>query len=138
MTRLLKVNTAYYDAGGGLLRIRRRRIYEDGTVLDDHFICQASAAPWLADQIVAAATSWVYPDVGLAIPPDYFTVSITGGQGVNVQDTYVHVRNDRDPAAPFGGKTYSLGDITTDEAQIMAAQLRTFRPASTPGDGPEA
>ncbi len=113
------------SAGDGLLLIHYERVWEDGVKLGGDFVCEASAAGWLAERIEAAANPCGAPDVDQAIPPDHFIIFSRGGE--HGEDVNVHTHNRRDPSAPRGG-TYTLSGISPGAAKSIAAQLRTLYP----------
>jgi hypothetical protein len=113
------------SAGGGLLIVRYKQLWSDGEDMGGEFVCEASAASWLADRIQDAADLWSVPDIEQAMPPDHFHVFQRGGE--HGEDVNVHVQNWRDPTAPRG-KDYVLGGMTPETARKLAADLRTINP----------
>ena len=87
------------------------------------FICEASAADWLADHIEAGADPCGAPDIeiDLAMPPDYFRVYSRGGE--HGEDVNINIQNLRDPSAPRG-RTYAISGVSPGAAKSLVAQLR--------------
>jgi hypothetical protein len=113
------------NAGDGLVLIHYEQVWEDGVNLGGDFVCEASAAGWLADRIEAAADPWGAPDVDEIMLPDHFIIFSRGGE--HGEDTNVHLHNLREPSAPRGG-TYALSGIWPGVAKSVAAQLRALNP----------
>ena len=125
MAKLLKEMATVTSAGEEPLLIRYERSWDDGTEMGGNFVCEVSAASWLADHIEVAADVWSAPDVEVEMPPDHLLVFARGGE--HGEDTNVHIHNRRDPGAPRGG-IYTMSGISIPTAKHIVAQLRALGP----------
>jgi hypothetical protein len=105
----------------GLLVIHYVQIWEGGVDRIGNFVCEASAARWLADRIDAASEDEGAPEVSAPMPPDHFTIFVRGDRLMNA-----HVHNERDPNAPRGG-LYVLSGIEIQTAKKFVADLRALK-----------
>ena len=125
ITKIVKDAATVERTGDGLLLIRRDRLWSDGDQMGSDFVCEASAASWLADRIEEAANAYSAPDVEQAMPPDHFLVFARGGE--HGEDINVHIHNRRDPLAPRG-KTYTISGMAPATARKLAGELRALKP----------
>ena len=104
----------------GLLVIRREAVYDDGARLGGDFLVDPAQAPWIADQLEAAADERLV-EVERKASPDDLVVFVRGGD--RGQPINVNVHNRRAPDAPRG-KTNVLGGMSPVTARKLACELR--------------
>jgi hypothetical protein len=125
MSKLINETATVESLTGVLLLIHHNRSWDNDFSMGGDFICEATAAGWLADHIEAATSdSWDVRDVDQEMPPDHFLVYTRGGE--HGEDINVNIHNHRDPAAPRG-QVYAIGGISPAAALKIVAQLRALK-----------
>ncbi len=117
MANIIKEHISIVPEGAAALRVQHVQIHDDGIDMGTELVCERAAAPWLAAELARAADAWGYAELDVVKGPDHFTVYIGGSD----MQPFVHLHNQRDPAAP-SGKVYALG-MSTDTARALAQQL---------------